>query len=99
MGNKHFYVGTYTQPILFGTGDIFQGKGKGIYYLSMEPDSGALSIEGITEPVDNPSYLCLSPDRKFLYAVNELKQFEGQNCGAVSAFSVNQQTGALTFLN
>lgn len=99
MESIHFYVGTYTQPILFGTGDIFQGKGKGIYYLSMDPVSGEFSIDGVTEPVKNPSYLCLSPDKRFLYAVNELKEFEGQSCGSVSAFSVCQKTGALTFLN
>ena len=23
-------IGTYTEPILFGTGEIFQGKGKGV---------------------------------------------------------------------
>ena len=99
MGTAHFYIGTYTQPILFGTGDIFQGKGKGIYYLSMDTETGAIALEGAPAPADNPSYLCLSPDKKYLYAVNELKKFEGQDCGAVSAFSVDSATGALTYLN
>lgn len=26
---EYFFVGTYTEPILFGTGEVFQGKGKG----------------------------------------------------------------------
>lgn len=99
MGTAHFYIGTYTQPILFGTGDIFQGKGEGIYRLSMNTETGEISLEGAPAPADNPSYLCFSPDKKYLYAVNELKEFEGQSCGAVSAFSIDEGTGALTYLN
>jgi DNA-binding GntR family transcriptional regulator len=29
------YVGTYTGPIKFGTGQILEGKGKGIYLLEL----------------------------------------------------------------
>lgn len=28
----HLYIGTYTMPIQFGTGQILEGKGKGIYH-------------------------------------------------------------------
>ena len=35
------YVGTYTDPILFGTGKILDGKGAGIYVFRMDPASGA----------------------------------------------------------
>ena len=31
---KTFFVGTYTEPILFGTGEVFKGKGEGIYLCS-----------------------------------------------------------------
>lgn len=99
MGKEYFYAGTYTQPILFGTGEVFQGKGKGIYYLELDKKTGCLSIAGVTEGVDNPSYLCISADKKYLYAVNELKEFRGKDTGAVSAFSVDMATGVLRFLN
>ena len=99
MGKDFFYIGTYTQPILFGTGDIFQGKGKGIYYLSLDKETGSAALIGEPALCDNPSFLCLSPDRKYLYAVNELKTYRGMECGAVSAFSVDSETGALTYLN
>ena len=28
---ERVYVGTYSEPIGFGTGQVLQGKGKGIY--------------------------------------------------------------------
>ena len=38
------FVGTYTEPILFGTGKILQGKGEGIYVYRLDPASGALEL-------------------------------------------------------
>ena len=34
------YVGTYSEPILFGTGQVVQGKGKGISLLPLRSRSG-----------------------------------------------------------
>ncbi len=95
----YFYAGTYTQPILFGTGEVFQGKGKGIYFISLDPDSETLSVETVTEGIENPSFFCLSPDRKYLYAVNELKRYRDRDSGSVSAFEVDPESGSLRFLN
>ena len=78
------FVGTYTQPILFCTGQILT--------------SGRIEQKAFMSGVTNPSYLVLSDDRKNLYAVNEVKEFNGMACGAVSAFSVDA-AGNLTFLN
>ncbi|MDR1049462.1 MAG: lactonase family protein [Synergistaceae bacterium] len=91
------FIGTYTRPILFGTGDILQGKGKGIYVYEMEPETGRLSLAAVTEGVPNPSYLTLSPSGEFLYCVNELKEYEGMASGSVSAFAHSE--GRLRFLN
>ena len=81
------YVGSYTS-----------GESKGIYLYRFNLPSGELVRLGVTEAVD-PSFLALSPNRRFLYAVNELEEFSGKKSGALSAFSVNQQTGELKFLN
>ena len=40
--NGLVYVGTYSEPILFGTGQVLQGKGKGIYCFRFDPERGAL---------------------------------------------------------
>ena len=54
---------------------------------------------GVTSGVVNPSYLALERRGRYLYAVNEVTEFQGQQSGAVSAFAVDQRTGALRLLN
>jgi len=93
------YVGTYTDPILFGSGDIFQGKGEGIYIFELNETTGALDLRHTIKDVTNPSYLAIDPSRRFLYAVNELKTFEGKQSGTISAFAVDPRSGSLQFLN
>ena len=43
-----------------------------------------------------PGFLALSPDHRFLYAVNASLDFQGRSTGAVRAFAVDQRTGGLT---
>lgn len=93
------YVGTYTESILFGTGKILEGKGLGIYRYRLDPSSGAMDLVEISKNVTNPSYLAFDSTRSFLYAVNELKTYEGRPTGTVSAFSIDPVTGSLQFLN
>jgi 6-phosphogluconolactonase len=81
------YVGTYTT-----------GKSEGIYRYRFNLSSGELKLAGTTRST-NPSFLSLSPDERYLYAVNEVDQFAGAKTGAVSAFAVDQRTGALRLLN
>ncbi|MDT7687799.1 MAG: 6-phosphogluconolactonase [Acidobacteriota bacterium] len=82
------YVGTYTS-----------GGGEGIYLYRFDLKTGALIHAGTTRGVVNPSYLTLDRRRRFLYAVNEVEEFEGARSGAVSAFAIDQATGGLRFLN
>ena len=93
------YVGTYTEPIRFGSGKILQGKGEGMYVYRLDETSGALEPVRVVAGVVNPSYLAFDPAQRFLYAVNELKNYEGKPGGSVSAFGVEPKTGGLTFLN
>jgi 6-phosphogluconolactonase len=93
------FIGTYTEPIRFGTGKILEGKGKGIYAYRLDGSSGSMEQVALSKAGPNPSFLALDPTRRFLYAVNELKEFEGAQTGAVSAFSVDQDSGELEFLN
>ncbi len=99
LNRRLVYVGTYTEPILFGTGKILVGKGAGIYLFTLDIASGALEPFSVVEGVRNPSYLAFDPAHRYLYAVNEFKEFEGAASGAVSAFAVDPDTGSLTFLN
>ena len=81
----HLFVGTYTEP----------GKSEGIYVYEFDGDTGDLTYKSVARGVVNPSYLTLSPDKKFLYAVNE----SGGGKGAVSSFSFDPASRELTFLN
>jgi len=48
--------------------------------------------------VSNASYLCFSPDKKYLYAVIETDKFEGTKGGGVAAFAI-EAGGKLRFIN
>ncbi|MBS7566628.1 lactonase family protein [Mucilaginibacter sp. Bleaf8] len=78
-------IGTYTS-----------GESKGIYVYRFYTESGRLAYLNEADGVDNPSYLCVSPDRKFVYSVNEASD---ERKGGASAFSFEAKTGKLTFLN
>ena len=95
----YLFVGTYTEAIKFGTGQILQGKGEGIYLYKLDLLDGRLTFVAKTPGVVNPSYLTLAPSGKYLYAVNELKEFNGKASGAVSAFAVESGTSRLSFIN
>jgi 6-phosphogluconolactonase len=48
---------------------------------------------------DHPSWLALHPSRKFLYAVNELDEYDGLPRGTVEAYGIGAEEGRLTLLN
>jgi 6-phosphogluconolactonase len=85
----YLFVGTYTE------GSFQNGASKGIYVYRFNAATGDMTAVG-SVATDNPSYLALSPDGNFLYAVNET---DGAKPGGVSAFSFDKQTGKLTFLD
>jgi 6-phosphogluconolactonase len=63
----------------------------------MNPFSGTL--ESIQEvEAERPSFVAIYPSGHHLYATNEVGSFEGKT-GAIMAFSIDEKTGELTFLN
>ena len=83
------YVGTYT-----GT----RGNGEGIYLFEMDTTNGELTQKKLVAKTPSPSWIVIHPSRKFLYAVNEVNDYQGKS-GSVSAFAMNSTTGELTALN
>ena len=92
-------VGTYTEPIKFGTGQVLASQGKGIYSYTLDPQNGEATLQSIAQS-RNSSYLTLSAahKRNVFYAVNETKSYQGKMSGAVSAFALDAQ-GTPTLLN
>ncbi len=71
----------------------------GIYVLEFDPATGRLGEPVLAAETTNPSFLALHPKRPLLFAVGELASFEGKKAGAVSAFSIDRETGKLALLN
>jgi 6-phosphogluconolactonase len=88
-GGKYIaYVGTYTGP-----------HSKGIYAFRFDASTGELTPLGLMAESTNPSFLAADPTGRFLYAANEISNYEGQKSGGVSALAIDRKTGKLAFLN
>lgn len=83
---QYLLVGTYTDG----------GSNDGIHVYRFNPNKGEATFVSKTSGVQNPSWLAISKDGKFVYAVNENS---GDKPGELSAFAFDKKTGQLTFLN
>ncbi len=81
----YLFVGTYTNT-----------DSKGIYIYNFDSQTGEATWVSNTDSVTNPSYLTISKNQKYVYAVNETN---GLNPGRVTAYSFDKKKGTLQFLN
>lgn len=98
MSNWYVLSGGYTEPIQMGSGEIVPGRGKGIGLFAMDKESGELRQLAMMPSRPNPSHLTLSPDGKVVYAVSELKEYEGIPGSLVSAYRLDRENGTLELL-
>lgn len=85
---QYFVLGSYTEPILFGTGEVFHGTGKGISICTFEDGKIEVNKE---LPVRNPSFLCISEAKKKIYAVNEMKEYQNLPGGGLTEISYDAE--------
>ncbi len=86
--DKRYYnllVGTYTS-----------GSSEGIYVYQFDTQTGDIKHKFTAKDIENPSFLTVSHDNQYVYAVNELS---GEKPGAVSAYKFDSKTGAMEFIN
>ncbi len=83
-GNYRLLIGTYTAP----------GKSQGIYSYKVDVANGVFTQQSVTTGISNPSFLALTPDKKFVYSVS--KSAEGSSA---CAFSFDEKTAKLTLIN
>ena len=89
------YVGTYTAAL-----PHVKPTAEGIYIYQFDPVTGGLTPVGVAKGIINPSYVALDAERRNLYAVTEVDSKQGdQFDGRVSAYAINAESGALTYLN
>lgn len=71
----------------------YTGKdSRGIYQCELSLKDGSLSSATLAGETSSPSFVAFHPNKRYLYAVNEGK-------ATISAFSIDEKTGNLTFLN
>ena len=87
-GERLLYVGTYTNSA---------AGSKGIYAWRFNAATGTVTSLGLAAETDSPSWVAVHPNKRFLYAANELPPAEaGGPEGAITAFAIDQSTGKLT---
>jgi 6-phosphogluconolactonase len=72
------------------------GTSKGIYAYGFDAVTGDLTKVGLAVATASPTFLVTAPDKKTIFAVNEVEDFGGRKSGAVSSFSLDVATGMLT---
>ncbi len=77
------YLGSYTKE-----------ESKGVYRFNFDSEQSEIVDVTPVAELDNPTYVTVSSNNKNLYAVSQ----EGER-GGIAAFSINEETGALTKLN
>lgn len=84
--DNYLLVGTYTK-----------GKSEGVYvYKFNSADASYSEVSHIK--TSNPSFLAISPNEKYVYAVNENSD-TAHFAGGITSFSFNKANGTLTKLN
>lgn len=77
------YVGTYTRK-----------TSRGIYRFELDIEHGKFTKLELASQMNNPTYLAISEDNKYLYSVAQ----DG-DMGGVASFEINQHNGELRYMN
>lgn len=84
---QKFYVGTFTSE-----------GAKGIYLCEFDSENGEITLKQTFMGIDNPNFLKVSPDKKYLYVVNRSPKEIELAGGYISAYEIGRN-GTLKFLN
>ncbi len=84
---QQFYVGTFTSE-----------GAEGIYLCGFDDVTGEIKLQQTFKGIDNPSFLKVSPDKKYLYVVNRAPKEIEPSGGFVSAYEIGKNS-TLKFLN
>ena len=84
---RKLYVGTFTSS-----------ESEGIYLCHFDATSGELTLDRTFKGIDNPNFLKISPDKKYLYAAIRPPKVIEESGGYINAYRIDE-TGLLHFLN
>lgn len=92
------FTGTVTETVHWN-GQVFENNGQGIYWLTMDMSSGHLTLKGVTTGEKNPSFILRDCKGEYLYAVNELQEYQNEETGCVSAYCLCRESGTVELIN
>ncbi|MBK8884166.1 MAG: lactonase family protein [Bacteroidales bacterium] len=81
-GQIRLFTGTYTE-----------GPQKGLFIFDLDREAGTFKLVSGNDAGPNPSYFCISKKNGFIYAANEVGDFNGVKGGGVTALSYDAKTG------
>lgn len=85
------------QPLVFVTA-FAPGEKAGIHAFGFDPEKGMLEPLKRSTGVQNPFFIAISPDQKFLYAIDSEK-FGAPDDEFVAAFAIEGRNGDLRLIN
>lgn len=77
---------TTAQDYYLYTGSYTKGSKDGIYIFKITVPSGQTTLIDIVKDIENPSYLAVSKDGRFMYAVSEMAS---DHKGMIYAFQLD----------
>lgn len=87
------------QSLLVFISAFTSGEEGAVHAYRLDLATGQLQLQSRTTDAENPFFLALSPDRRYLYAIHEPGVFGRGDNGQVAAYSIDDEAGKLTLLN
>lgn len=84
-------------PVIFISA-FTAGDAGAIHAYGFDDQSGQLTLKHRTTDLNNPFFLAVSPDNKFLYAI-DAEKFGGEDDELVAAYQIPDRSGRLVRLN
>ena len=81
------FIGTYTD-----------NGSEGIYSFQFDPEDGEVTQPVLAAKSDNPSFVVIDNEGKFLYAVNEIDNYDENSSGAISVYELVKGSGKLNLI-
>lgn len=85
--------------VYVGTANYNGAPSRKLYLCSFDSETGELKLIGLATETENPGFLAVRPDHRYLYSTNEVGEFAGKKTGGVSSFRIDDPTGKLQLLN
>jgi len=89
---------SHAEPTMVMVSSFAPGEQGGIQAFQLQAESGTLTAVQRTEGVQNPFFIAVSPDQRFLYSIHAAN-FGGPDPEQVAAFRLDARSGKLELLN